>query len=65
MVEPGRYDEPITHDNVPRTIEVIEGTAHAGVAANAAPILDVWQTEKESIVPPLGKVLTRAEAQTG
>ncbi len=46
MVKPGRYDEPITHYDVLRTIEDLEGTAHAGQAANVAPILDVWQSGK-------------------
>lgn len=43
MVKPGRYDEPITHFNVLRTIEDFEGTAHAGAAALAPPILDCWK----------------------
>ena len=43
MVKPGRYDEPITHYNVLRTIEDFEGTAHAGAAAVSAPILDCWK----------------------
>jgi len=43
MVRPGRYDEPISHYNVLRTIEDLEGTAHAGHAATSAPILDIWR----------------------
>jgi hypothetical protein len=43
MVKPGRYDEPVTHYNMLRTIEDFEGTAHAGAAALASPILDCWK----------------------
>ena len=43
MVRPGRYAEPITHYRVLRTIEDLFGLPHAGHAAEAAPITNVWR----------------------
>lgn len=45
MVEPGRYDQRITHYNVLRTIEDMYGLSHAGASANAAPITQTWKTQ--------------------
>jgi hypothetical protein len=42
MVKQGRYSEHITHHNVLRTLEDMYGLGHAGAAATATPILDVW-----------------------
>ena len=42
MVKQGRYSERITHHTVLRTLEDMYGLGHAGAAATAAPILDVW-----------------------
>ena len=42
MVRPGRYDEPVTHYRVLRTIEDLYGLAHAGSAAQAQPLTDIW-----------------------
>jgi acid phosphatase len=42
MVKPGRYDEPITHYRVLRTIEDLYGLPHAGRSATVPPILGVW-----------------------
>ena len=42
MVKPGSYSEHITHHNVLRTIEDMYGLSHAGAAATATPILDVF-----------------------
>jgi phosphatidylinositol-3-phosphatase len=42
MVQPGRYDQRITHYNVLRTIEDLYGLSHAGASANAAPITGIW-----------------------
>lgn len=41
-VKPGRYDEPITHYNVLRTIEDFYGLAPVGKSLVAAPIQDCW-----------------------
>jgi phosphatidylinositol-3-phosphatase len=43
MVAPGRYDEPITHYRVLRTLEDLYGLPHAGSAAGVAPIDAVWR----------------------
>jgi hypothetical protein len=43
MVKQGQFSEHITHFNVLRTIEDLYGLTHAGAAANATPITDVWQ----------------------
>lgn len=42
MVKRGRYDEPITHFRVLRTIEDFYGLPHAGRSASVPPIADVW-----------------------
>lgn len=42
MVKPGSYSEHITHHNVLRTIADMYGLSHAGAAASATPILDVF-----------------------
>jgi hypothetical protein len=42
MVVVGNYSETINHYNILRTIEEMYGTTHAGAAATAAPIVDVW-----------------------
>lgn len=43
MVKPGRYDEPITHYNVLRTIEDLYKTGHAGASAGVPPITGIWR----------------------
>jgi acid phosphatase len=43
MVRPGRYAEVVTHYRVLRTIEDLFGLPHAGHAAEAAPITNVWR----------------------
>jgi hypothetical protein len=43
-VKQGQFSEHITHFNVLRTIEDLYGLTHAGAAANATPITDVFQT---------------------
>ena len=44
MVKQGRFAEMINHFNVLRTIEDLYGLTHAGAAANATAITDVWQS---------------------
>jgi hypothetical protein len=44
MVRTGRFSERITHFNVLRTLEDLYGLTHAGSAASATPITDIWQT---------------------
>lgn len=46
MVRAGRYDEPITHYRVLRTIEDLYGLAHAGQSADTPPIGDVWKVSR-------------------
>jgi acid phosphatase len=46
MVRPGRYDEPVTHYRVLRTIEDLYGLPHAGNSAGVPPISDVWLRTK-------------------
>ncbi len=46
MVQAGRYDQRITHDNVLRTIEDLYGLSHSGASADAAPLTKIWK------VPP-------------
>lgn len=41
-VTPGRYAEHVTHYRLLRTVEDAFGLPHAGAAAAAAPITDVW-----------------------
>jgi phosphatidylinositol-3-phosphatase len=43
MVKPGRYAQTVTHDTVLRTVEDLYGLPHAGAAAAAQPIVDVWR----------------------
>lgn len=43
MVRPGRYDEPVTHYRVLRTIEDLYKTPHAGASAGVPPIADIWR----------------------
>ncbi len=42
MVKPGRYDEPIDHFRVLRTIEDMFGLPHAGRSAKVDSITDCW-----------------------
>jgi phosphatidylinositol-3-phosphatase len=42
MVKPGRYDEPITHYRVLRTLEDLYGLPRDGSAASVSPIDDIW-----------------------
>lgn len=46
MVRPGRYDDPVTHYRVLRTIEDFYGLPHAGHSADVPPISDVWSGPK-------------------
>lgn len=50
-VKPGRYDEPITHYRVLRTLEDLYALPHAGSAASVAPIEDVWRRSAVSDRP--------------
>jgi hypothetical protein len=43
MVKPGRYDEPVNHFNVLRTIEDLYKTQHAGASAGVPPIAAIWR----------------------
>jgi acid phosphatase len=43
MVRAGRYDDPITHYRVLRTIEDLYGLGHAGASAGVAPISGIWR----------------------
>jgi hypothetical protein len=43
MVKQGQFSEHINHFNVLRTIEDLYGLTHAGAAANATAITDIWQ----------------------
>jgi acid phosphatase len=43
MVRWGRYDTPISHYNVLRTIEDLYKTQHAGRSAGVPPVSDVWR----------------------
>ncbi|MFC5182566.1 alkaline phosphatase family protein [Actinomadura harenae] len=42
-VKPGAYATKYTHYNVLRTLEDMNGTTHAGNAATATPITEIWQ----------------------
>jgi acid phosphatase len=42
MVKPGRYDRPVTHYDVLRTIEDMYGLPPTGEAAHARALTDVW-----------------------
>jgi hypothetical protein len=48
MVNPGKYNERITHYSVLRTLEAMYGLPHAGEAANAATITDIWSGSTSS-----------------
>jgi hypothetical protein len=43
MVQAGRYDQRITHDNVLRTIEDLYGLPHSGASADAVPLTRIWK----------------------
>jgi hypothetical protein len=43
MVQAGRYDQRIGHDNVLRTIEDLYGLPHSGASADATPITQIWK----------------------
>jgi hypothetical protein len=43
MVKQGQFTETINHFSVLRTVEDLYGLTHAGAAASATPITDVWQ----------------------
>ncbi|WP_327293773.1 alkaline phosphatase family protein [Streptomyces sp. NBC_01197] len=43
-VKTGNYSETISHFSVLRTIEDMYGLPHAGAAASATPITDIWAT---------------------
>jgi hypothetical protein len=43
MVKQGQFSETINHFNVLRTLEDLYGLTHAGSAASATPISDVWK----------------------
>jgi acid phosphatase len=45
MVRPGRYSDPVTHYRVLRTIEQLYGLHYSGRAADAAPILGIWNSK--------------------
>ena len=48
MVQAGRYDQRITHNNVLRTIENLYGLSHAGASADAEPITQIWKVPHRS-----------------
>lgn len=43
MVQAGRYDQRIDHDNVLLTIEDLYGLPHSGASADATPITQIWK----------------------
>lgn len=43
-IHAGQYGEPVTHYDVLRTLEVLEGLPFTADAASARTIADVWQT---------------------
>ena len=43
MVQAGRYDQRISHENILRTIEDLYGLSHAGASAQAEPITGIWK----------------------
>jgi len=49
MVRPGRYDEPIDHFDVLRTLEDIYGLAALGESRNATPITNVWTSARPGL----------------
>lgn len=52
-VKQGSYAGRITHYNVLRTLEDMYGAAHAGAAASAQPIIDVWDAPSAVRLGPL------------
>ena len=49
MVNPGNYSEDINHFNLLRTLEDMYRLPHAGAAATATPITDIWLTPKLTV----------------
>lgn len=45
MVRPGRYSDPVSHYSVLRTIEQLYGLHYSGRAADAAPIMGIWNAK--------------------
>jgi hypothetical protein len=52
QVRTGLYSERIDHYNVLRTLEDAYDLPHAGAAADAAPITDVWTTSPDPVPDP-------------
>jgi acid phosphatase len=51
IVKQGSYSETINHYNVLRTLEDMYGTTHAGAAATATPITDIWLVPEPGAMP--------------
>jgi len=52
MVRPGHYRQPITQDNILRTLEDIYGLAPTGAAANATPITGIFKSAANAPASP-------------
>ncbi|MGW5849160.1 alkaline phosphatase family protein [Streptomyces sp. NPDC055254] len=63
-VKQGRYGSAYNHFNLLRTFEDLFGTGHAGNAANAQPIAEVFGTGGEEPPPGGGPVVADPGAQT-
>ena len=48
MVQAGRYDQRISHENVLCTIEYLYGLSHAGASVDTAPITQIWKVPPRS-----------------
>ncbi len=57
-VKPGAYPETVNHYNLLRTVEDAYGLTHAGNAATAAPITDIWSGGTVSVTTPANQSST-------
>jgi len=65
MVKPGQYSQPITQDNILRTIEDMYGLAPTGEAASASPLTSVFKQPAASQTPARRAAKAKAARLTG
>lgn len=47
MVQPGRYDRPVTHYDLLRTLQDMYGLSPIGEAGRANPMTDMWKPRRK------------------
>jgi len=64
-IRPGRYDEPIDHYSLLRTIEDAFGLAPTGQASSATPITDIWGSAPAAAPGASNAPITGSAGSTG